>query len=200
MKYKIGDIVCISNQDPEVEISSYVNKVGKIIDILEQELYDFYIRVEFYDQNMEISSDSCFTEEELTPADELIGYNFDSESKETNLSEEDKSDKGEVSDGYHTFNELYYHRMMLFAVICNTYKEHAWKSDKHADGSMYDGYFIVGINTPEGSYTYHYKLEDWDLFKVTELQTAPEWDGHKPEDITRLLSLLKSETGMTSND
>ena len=192
MKYKIGDIVCISNQDPEVEISSYVNKVGKIIDILEQELYDFYIRVEFYDQNMEISSDSCFTEEELTPADELIGYNFDSEFKETNLSEEDKSDKGEVSDGYHTFNELYYHRMMLFAVICNTYKEHAWKSDKHADGSMYDGYFIVGINTPEGSYTYHYKLEDWDLFKVTELQTAPEWDGHKPEDITRLLSLLET--------
>lgn len=190
MKYKIGDIVCISNQDPEVEISSYVNKVGKIIDILEQDLYDFYIRVEFYDENMEISSDSCFTEEELTPAEKLVGYNFDSEFKETNLSEEDKSDKGEVSDGYHTFNELYYHRMMLFAVICNTYKEHAWKSDKHADGSMYDGYFIVGINTPEGSYTYHYKLEDWDLFKVTNLQNAPEWDGHKPSDITRLLSLL----------
>lgn len=26
---------------------------------------------------------------------------------------------GEVSDGYHTFNELYYHRAVLFAVICN---------------------------------------------------------------------------------
>ena len=28
---------------------------------------------------------------------------------------------GEVSDGYHTFNELYLHRYTLFAVLCNTY-------------------------------------------------------------------------------
>lgn len=31
--------------------------------------------------------------------------------------------KGDISDGSHTFNELYYHRMILFAVICNVYKE-----------------------------------------------------------------------------
>ena len=28
---------------------------------------------------------------------------------------------GKISDGYHTFEELYYHRMILFAVICNTH-------------------------------------------------------------------------------
>lgn len=98
---------------------------------------------------------------------------------------------GETSDGYHTFNELYYHRMMLFSVICKTYKPLAWKSKLHADGTMYDDYFIVGIVTPEGDYTYHYHLNHWDMFDVKEIPHAPKWDGHKPEDITRLLSIIK---------
>lgn len=96
-----------------------------------------------------------------------------------------------TSDGYHTFDELYYHRMMLFAVVCNTYSDSAWKSKLHHDDTMYDNYFIVGVETPEGQYTYHYHINQWDMFDVTVLDRAPEWDGHKPEDITRLLSLLK---------
>lgn len=98
--------------------------------------------------------------------------------------------KGQISDGYHTFDELYYHRMMLFSVICNTYKDKAWKSWKHDDGTMYDDYFIVGIDTEEGQYTYHYHKDNWDMFEVKELEYAPVWDGHKPKDITRLLTLL----------
>ncbi|WP_232217750.1 hypothetical protein [Virgibacillus sp. SK37] len=98
-------------------------------------------------------------------------------------------DNGEISDGYHTFNELYHHRMILFSVICNQNEDKAWKSKLHADGTMYEDYFIVGITTEEGNYTYHYHLDNWNYFKVKELEYAPEWDGHKPEDITRLLSL-----------
>ena len=98
--------------------------------------------------------------------------------------------KGEFSDGYHTFNELYEHRMLLFSIICNQNKQHAWKSKKHADNTMFDDYFIVGINTPEGQFTYHYQLKHWDMFHVKELPTAPEYDGHTPSDITRLISLL----------
>lgn len=100
-------------------------------------------------------------------------------------------DSSKISDGYHTMSELYYHRMVLFAVICNANKSLAWKSRKHADGSMYKGYFICGIKTPDGEYTYHYSDQYWELFDVTELSKAPEWDGHKPEDVTRLFSLLK---------
>ncbi len=98
----------------------------------------------------------------------------------------------EISDGYHTFEELYHHRCVLFSVICNQNKEKAWKSLLHHDGTMFgdNDMFIVGIETPEGSYTYHYHREYWDMFKVKELDRAPEWDGHKPEDVTRLLSLL----------
>lgn len=97
---------------------------------------------------------------------------------------------GSTSDGYHTFDELYYHRMMLFAVICNKSKRIAWKSKLHADGTMYPNYFIVGVTTPEGDYSYHYHEDYWDMFQVITLTHAPEWDGHEPKDITRLLSIV----------
>lgn len=97
---------------------------------------------------------------------------------------------GQTSDGYHTFDELYYHRMVLFSVICNTHKDHAWKSLLHADGTMYDDYFIVGVTTDCGDYSYHYHVDHWREFDVKELDKAPEWDGHMPHDITRLRTLL----------
>ena len=99
---------------------------------------------------------------------------------------------GEMSDGYHTFNGLYYQRMVLFAVLVRVYKDRAWKSWRHEDGELCfgkDNYFIVGIDTPQGSYTYHYHGEYWDLFDCVELPTAKHWDGHTEEDVTRLLSL-----------
>ena len=61
---------------------------------------------------------------------------------------------------------------------------YAWKSEKHYDDSvpMYDGMFIVGINNPYGQATYHYDVEYWDDFHCDELERAPEFDGHSPED------------------
>lgn len=96
----------------------------------------------------------------------------------------------DISDKWHTFGELYYHRMILFLTIQKAYPERSWKSKQHHDGTMFDDSFIVGITTDEGQYTYHYNLKDWELFKdIKELDKAPEFDGHKPKDITRLLSL-----------
>lgn len=37
---------------------------------------------------------------------------------------------GETSDGYHTFNELYHHRAVLFSVIVKFMQGKAWKSKK----------------------------------------------------------------------
>lgn len=52
----------------------------------------------------------------------------------------------------------------------------------HADGTMYDGMFIVGIETPDGQATYHYDVEPyWDMFHCKEVDRAPEWDGHTPD-------------------
>lgn len=98
---------------------------------------------------------------------------------------------GEMSDGYHTFNGLYYQRMVLFAALVKAYKDKAWKSLRHEDGELCfgGGWFIVGIDTPEGSYTYHYEDKDWNRFDCVELPVAKHWDGHTEEDVTRLLSL-----------
>lgn len=96
----------------------------------------------------------------------------------------------DVSDGYHTFGELYDHRAVLFSIICQSYP--SWKSKLHHDDTMFEGMFIVGVNTPQGQYTYHYNMNYWSLFPTSDiLEKAPEWDGHKPEDITRMFSLVE---------
>lgn len=102
---------------------------------------------------------------------------------------------GETSDGYHTFNELYHHRALLFSVIVRNYPELCWKSKKHHAGDMYDGMFIVGINTPDGQASYHYDVDPyWDMFECEELEFAPEWDGHTPaQAIERIGKLMRKE-------
>lgn len=100
-------------------------------------------------------------------------------------------DMGNVSDGYHTFNELYHHRAVLFSVICNANKDKAWKSKLHDTGDMYEGMFIVGIETPNGQATYHYDINPyWDMFDVNELPKAPKWDGHSPADAIERIGRL----------
>lgn len=93
---------------------------------------------------------------------------------------------GDLSDGFHTYNELYHHRALLFAALCNsTFRHMAWKSLLHHDPEepMYEGMFIVGINTPYGQATYHYDIDPyWSLFQVRELPRAPEFDGHTPAE------------------
>lgn len=107
---------------------------------------------------------------------------------------------GKLSDGYHTFNDLYHHRAILFSVICNQFKNLAWKSKLHSDETMYDDMFIVGINTPQGPATYHYNIEPyWDLFDCKELPKAPEWDGHTPDDaINRIHSLVEANKPLST--
>lgn len=105
-----------------------------------------------------------------------------------------KTGIGDLSDGYHTFNELYHHRAVLFAVLCNTYSHLAWKSQKHSTEDMYDGMFIVGIETPEGQATYHYDIDPyWDMFRVKELERAPAWDGHTPAEAICRISTIEAE-------
>ena len=113
-------------------------------------------------------------------ADVVKGFNLD--------------DIGDFSDGYHTFNQLYHQRAVLFAAIVNQNPTIAWKSLRHEDGNFcFDSegeWFIVGVDAPQGTYTYHYKTADYfDMFHCREVMRAPHWDGHTEEDVTRLLSL-----------
>jgi hypothetical protein len=98
----------------------------------------------------------------------------------------------EITDGYHTFGELYDHRRALTAALCKALPMDSWRSKAHHpdDSPMFEGgYFIVGIVPPTGTITYHYKLKHWDDFAgVKELEYAPRWDGADPgATVTRLL-------------
>lgn len=106
-----------------------------------------------------------------------------------------KGDNLEVSDGYHTFGELYDHRIRLFITLAKKIKSlHVvWYSDLHADGSSYDDWFIMGINTDKGKQiSYHLPAKYWS--EVGEfanyVDKAPEWDGHTSADVLDRLKQL----------
>lgn len=98
---------------------------------------------------------------------------------------------GEVSDGYHTFNELYYYRMLYNAAFLNTlawYQDNIntfniYKSKRHHTGEecFGGGWFIVMVDLPTGQVSNHYEMKYWDLFNIPEKEIADEWDGHTPQ-------------------
>ena len=108
-------------------------------------------------------------------------------------------DKGEISDGYHTFNELYYYRMLYNAAFFNMLpKEWVHKSKKHHDGEdcFGGGWFIVMANLPTGQISNHYELKNWDLFQIPEKEVADKWDGHTPQEAAdRLHKYLLEKQG-----
>lgn len=111
-------------------------------------------------------------------------------------------------DGYHTFEELYDHRITLFIALCRVLLRESeelylngpstpyrnggvWRSKLHHDGSSFDGWFVMGIRTDfTHQISYHLPLSRWDEtdFAYT-YKKAPEWDGHTPADV---LARLKS--------
>lgn len=105
-------------------------------------------------------------------------------------------DTNKVSDGYHSFGELYEHRIELYVALCRSLTRNedgfVWKSKIHSDGSCYDGWFLLGIGTIDGlQVTYHLPTSKWDdcLFAET-LEKAPEWDGHTSNDVLERLKQL----------
>lgn len=104
-----------------------------------------------------------------------------------------------VSDGYHTFKELYKHRVSLFVALCNTYvqleyhpsQKKVWKSRLHSDGTMFDKMFIAGIWTEKwDTLTYHLPISKWDKLYCDEIPNSPEWDWHTSDDVLVLLGKI----------
>jgi len=100
-------------------------------------------------------------------------------------------DKGQISDGYHTFDELYDHRCHLFIALMCSNPNLSWRSKKHEDGTMYPSWFIAGMNLPGGQISYHLPLWMWDLLDNGDIDTmecSPKWDGHTPADVVKRLA------------
>lgn len=107
--------------------------------------------------------------------------------------------ENDISDGYHTFNELYEFRKQYNASLFNEWalnnKFDVHKSWKHNDGEdcFGGGWFIVVAILPEGQISNHYKAKDWNLFKIPEVKKAKyEFDGHTPKDVLRRLELINN--------
>lgn len=94
---------------------------------------------------------------------------------------------GNVSDGYHTFNELYRYRMLYNAALLNMMAKfntyNIIKSKKHSDGEpcFGGGWFVVMATLPTGQISNHYEMKYWDLFNIKEADMAYAFDGHTPE-------------------
>ena len=95
-------------------------------------------------------------------------------------------DVGEVSDGSHTFNELYQHRHHLFIALIRNLPDISWRARKNDDGSSYDGWFIAGIHLPTGDISYHMPDDKWkclDGVGIVTTECAPVWDLHESKDV-----------------
>ena len=136
---------------------------------------------------------------------------YSSIKKDQLVSEDEVVDIGELSDGYHTFNELYNFRKVYNAALFNEWAENletssdfgqalfnvpkynVHKSWRHSDGELCfgGGWFIVSAMLPTGLISNHYKAEDWDLFKIPEVEKALfEFDGHTGSDVLERIKNL----------
>lgn len=108
---------------------------------------------------------------------------------------------GKISDGYHTFDELYDHRITLWIALCKiaqtrdtcVWQTHTWRSQAHHpdDQEMYDGWFVLGMGSEGFQMSYHLPLSRWEECDFAEtLATAPKWDGHTPLDVINRLKAL----------
>ena len=97
-------------------------------------------------------------------------------------------------DGYHTFDELYEHRIILFIALCRHLEKHnffnpIWRSETNGDGTKWDGWFILGFVDENGKQiTYHLPMEKWNETNFAEtLEKAPDFDGHTSDDVLERL-------------
>lgn len=121
-----------------------------------------------------------------------------------------KGEGVDCSDGYHTFDELYDHRVTLFIALCKLYENHVepshwkdanpplnrvWRSKRHSDGELCFGtgtQYVLGIGKEKGKQiTYHIPIERWEDTGFAEtLEKGPEFDGHTSDDVLERLKLL----------
>jgi len=113
-------------------------------------------------------------------------------------------DTNDISDSYHTFWELYKHRIHNFMAVCKLSMEleqvvserrDRWfdciKSKKHDDWSTWEWWFIMQLETKEWQISYHLPEEYWDKCPFAEeKELANKWDKHTSDDVLdRLLKI-----------
>jgi hypothetical protein len=96
----------------------------------------------------------------------------------------------DVSDGYHTIDELYEHRCSLFILLCQQHKELVfWKMDMSSPG-----WFILYIETKYGQISYHIKDSFLPMVKNFAVEDPEHvWDGHTSKDVLERMEKLMGD-------
>lgn len=148
------------------------------------------------DNILSLSVQNIYQENDPNFEDKELG-NITTTSDEKNENTSQNSLNKDV--GQLAVNDLYYQRAVLTSLFVNENPNICWKSLRHhkADNPIYEGMFVIGIETPFGIATFHYSVDKyWGLFCVQELPCAPKWDGHTPEESIERLKLFSESIGM----
>lgn len=104
---------------------------------------------------------------------------------------------GDMSDGYHTFDELYEHRCALYVLLCLQAPEYCfWRPD-------FEGWFVLYIDIPIpgiGQISYHIPNGMFYLIENKIKQDDDhKWDGHKSKDVVNRLLMMASMAANPTN-
>lgn len=90
----------------------------------------------------------------------------------------------DISDGFHTFDELYEHRCLLFINLClMNVSASAWKPH-------YEGWPCLMMQTKYGQISYHVPEKFLFLFDKVIDKKEFKWDGHTSEDVISRLQKM----------
>lgn len=114
-----------------------------------------------------------------------------------NLIKKEKVNTNLISDGYHTFGELYEHRITLFITLVRMLKhltsspDYVWRTKTDPD------WFVLGVGSKAGEQiTYHLPMSKWEetnfAFELSQEQ-RPKYDGHTSKDVLDRLNKLLTQ-------
>lgn len=90
-------------------------------------------------------------------------------------------ENNDISDGYHTFDELYEHRILLWINLCLLKPKDCYWVMNH-----FDGWDLLLMKTNEGQMSYHVKIAYRYLYenKISECSIINhKWDKHTSSDV-----------------
>lgn len=108
-----------------------------------------------------------------TPARALLLAAHTGREREGEMGKTFKIVGSDMSDGYHTFDELYEHRCLLFVRLCALLPATAaWRPD-------FEGWFCLYLELPSGQISYHVPNKYLPLVEGRVLRRDDyAWDGH----------------------
>jgi len=101
----------------------------------------------------------------------------------------DAIQRSQISDGDHSFAQLYAMRAALLSALLSEWayagKYSTYKSLRHNDGQLCfgGGWFIAGASLPSGAISFHFPISDWNRIHVPERSVGQVWDGHTESDV-----------------